>query len=427
MPYTFQKLPKSCAEFSFTIPVDEIQPFLIQAAERLSQKSTIPGFRPGKAPYDMIMKRFGEMAIWEEALEHIVRKHYANALAAESLETIGSPEINVEKLAPGNPLAFKIKTSLVPEIDKLADYSVKKFDRKTPEIEDKKIDKVIEDVRKMQTKEKLVDRPATAADKVVIEMEMTQNGVIMEGGKSPNFQVYLAEENYIPGLTRELVGLKSGDEKKFTLKFPDQHFQKSMQGKNVDFRVKATGVYELEPPEINDEFAKTMGQPDLAAMKKLIRENLVNEAAEEEERRLERAIFDDLISASRFGDMPDLLVNEEINKMLHELEHNAEHQGMKFEDYLASIKKTVADLKIDFAAEAMRRIKAALLLRVISQKEKIDVEEKDVDQEIDRQAETYKDNDDARKQIFSPEYRDYIFGALRNRKVIEMLKKNMIR
>lgn len=427
MSYTIQKQPKSTLELSFTVSAEEAEPFLHAAAERLSQKSSIPGFRPGKAPYEMIKQRVGEMAILEEALEQIVRKNYTEAIMAENLETVGSPEINVEKLAPGNTISFKVIVALVPEIEKLGDYKTAKIEKEKIEISDEKVEKVLADLAKMQTKEKIVERPATKEDKIIVDMDMEQAGVVVEGGKSPNFQVYLSEKNYIPGMTDQLVGLKAGDEKTFQLDFPEDHFQKSLAGKKVDIKVKVSGVYELETPKIDDEFAKSVGQADLNALKEILRHNLEHEAEHEQEHRLENKIFEDLIANTRFADIPDILVNEEINKMLQELERNAAAQGMKMEDYLASVKKDMAQLKLDFAPEAMRRVKAALIVREINKKENIEVSDAELDQELDKQAEQYKDNEDAKKQIYSPEYREYLTTVMKNRKVLELLHENMIK
>lgn len=427
MSYKIEKLPKSSIELTFTVTPEEAEPFLRAAAERLSQQSSIPGFRPGKAPYEMIKQRVGEMAILEEALEHIVRKNYTEAVMAENLDTVGSPEINVEKLAPGNTINFKIKAALVPKIEKLADYKSAKIEKEKIEITDDKVEKVLDDLAKMQTKETIAERASTKADKVVVDMEMEQGGVIVEGGKSPNFQVYLNEKNYLPGLTDELVGLKAGEEKKFQLDFPKEHFQKNLAGKKVDIKIKVNGVYQLESPKIDDEFAKSVGQTDLAALKNTLRENIAHEAEHEQEHKIEQKIFDDLIANSRFADIPDILVNEEVNKMLQELEQNAASQGMKMEDYLASVKKDLGQLKLDFTPEAIRRVKAALIVREINSKENISITDAEIDRVIDEQAEKYKDNEDAKKQIFSPEYREYMATVLKNRKVLELLHKNMVK
>jgi len=427
MSYTIEKLPKSTIKFDFEVSPQEAEPFLRSAAERLSKESKIPGFRPGKAPYEMIKQRVGEMAILEEALENIIRAKFTEAIVAEDLDTVGAPEVNVEKLAPGNPIKFQITVAQLPDIEKLADYKNAAVEKKPVEVGEEKVEKVLGDLAKMQTKEKIVERAATKADKVIVDLSMEQNHVAVEGGASPNFGVYLGEENYIPGLTDKLVGMKAGEEKEFSLKFPEDHFQKTLAGKDVDIKVKMGGVYELETPEINDEFAKSIGQKDMNALKETMRQNLKAEAEQEQGQRLEQEIFQKLIKETRFADIPEILVNEEINKMIHELEHNAGHQGMKFEDYLKSINKTVADLKLDFAPQAMERVKAALILRKIIETEKIEIPESELDAELDKIAANYKDNDDAKKQIYSPEYREYMENVMKNKKAIAMLKENMVK
>ena len=427
MPYTIEKLPKSLIQISYSVPPEEVEPFLEPAAKDISKELKLDGFRPGHVPYDVIKQKVGEAAIWEQALERIVKKKYFEAVMQEKLETIGSPKINVEKVAPGNPIEFKITIALVPEITKLADYKAKKLQRKDVQINDEKIDKAIKDLSRMQTKEKLVDRPATKADKIILDLEITKDGVVIEGGKSPDFQVYLSEENYIPGLCDNLVGLKKGDEKTFSLAFPDEHYQKHLAGKKADFKIKVTDVFELEPPQINDEFAKSLGQENLAKLKEAIRNNLKQESEKKEEAKLEHEMFEGLIKDSDFADIPDQLINEEVHKMIHELEHSVAQQELEFDQYLNQIKKTMDQLKLDMAPEAIRRIKAALLIRKISTNENIEVSDKEIDQELDRQAKDFKPEDEKRKQIYSPEYRDYMTTLLTNRKTIQLIKENMVK
>ncbi|MBU0649403.1 trigger factor [Patescibacteria group bacterium] len=427
MSYTIEKLPKGVTQINFEIPPAEVEPFLQTAAQELSKQTTIHGFRPGHVPYEMVKQKFGETAIWEKALESVVRKNFVHVVAKENLETIGSPEINVEKLAPGNPLVFVMKVASVPQITKMADYKTKKLERKKVEINQEKVDKTIQDLSKMQTKEKIVERAATKADKIVVDMDIERDNVAIEGGASKDFQVYLSEENYIPGLCDQLIGLKKDDEKKFALEFPKEHYQKNLAGKKADFKIKAKQVYELEPPQINNEFAKSLGQDSLEKLKSLIHVNLEQEDQLKEEAKLEHKLFEQIIGDSKFSDIPDLLVNDEINKMINELKFNVEKQGMKFDDYLKQIKKDLGQLKIDMAAEAMRRIKAALLIQEIATRENVQVAEKELDEEQDRQAGQFKENDEQRKKIYSPEYRDYLKTVLRNRKAIQLLKENMIK
>lgn len=428
MPYTIEKLPKSTIEIKFTIPTEEVEPFLRAAADELSRQTKIPGFRPGHVPYEMAKQRLGEQAIWEQALESIVRKYYVKAVMEQDLDTIGSPEINVSKLAPGNPIEFTVKVASVPQITKLADYKTQILERRAIEISQDKVDKVVADLAKMQTREEIVQRPAEKADKIVIDMDLLQNRVPIEGGKSADFHVYLSEKNYLPGLCENLIGLKKGDEKTFALEFPKEHHLKRLAGQKVDCQIKVKDVYKLETPVIDDAFAKSLGQENLAKLKELLQGNLKQEEQQNQETKLENQMFEHLIANTNFSDIPDLLVNEEVNKMIAELKHNVEHhQGVNFDDYLKQIKKDLGQLKLNMTPEALRRIKAALIMREIALRENIQATEEELDKEQDSQASQFKPNDEQRKQIYSPEYRDYLKTILRNRKTIFLLKKNMIK
>lgn len=427
--HTIEELKDNQVEFTVTVPKEEVKPFMEEAAKRLSESTKIDGFRPGKADYEIIKQKFGEMKILEEALETIVRKTFVQAVLEQEIETVGQPKIDLEKLVPGNDLIYTAVVTRMPKVTKLADFKAFSVAAKKPEVEDKDIDLALKDLQRMQTKEVRAKEGSTAGekDKVVLSMNMKKEGVPVEGGQSPNHAIYLSEEYYIPGLKEKLVGAKEGEEKKFTLAFPKDHVQKMLAGSDIEFEIAIKEIYHLEFPEMNDDLAKSLGQKDLETMKGLIKENLQKEKDNEEKFRQEKEMLEMIADKSRFEEIPNLLLNEEINKMAHELQHRVEEQGMEFDKYLESIKKTLADLKIDFAEQALMRIKIALLLKEIAKMEKVEVDQKEMDQELDALAKQYKDNEDAKKQIYSPMYREYMESLQRNRKVIDLLRETMVK
>ena len=182
----------------------------------------------------------------------------------------------------------------------------------------------------------------------------------------------------------------------------------------------------MEHPELNDLFAQSVGQKTLVDLSSLIRKNLLEHAQEEERMRLEREMLEAIANASRFEDLPDLLLNEEINRMIHELEHRIQEEGLDFNTYLKTIGKTLSQLKLDLSPQAVMRVKVSLVLREIAKQEKIEIEQKEIDQEIDLLAAPV-DQKELRDQIYSPEYREYMHGRLKNRKVLEILKKTMVK
>lgn len=191
MTYDIKNLPKSQKEIKVTVGADELKPFLERAATELSQKVKIEGFRPGKASYDIVAKRVGEMAILEEALPRLVQKQLVEIIKKESLETIGEPSINVEKAAPGNEVIFTATVSLLPAIKNMADYASIKIEAKDVSVKADEIEKVISELRKMQSTEAEVEREATDKDKVTVDMMMAIDKVAVEGGATKGHAIYL--------------------------------------------------------------------------------------------------------------------------------------------------------------------------------------------------------------------------------------------
>lgn len=419
-----EQLPKNLVKFTITVSVDELRPYLEAAAVHISENSTIPGFRPGKAPFDVVKQRVGEVKLLEEALERIVRKTYGDALTEHQVDTVGSPHIDVEKMVPNTDLVYTAEVARLPAVTRLADYTKVSVKEAKAEVTDKDMEQAISDLTRMQTKEvrRAAGSAASGTDKIVVAIDMKKAGVPVEGGQSPNHGVYLGEEHYIPGMKEQLMGLKEGDKKTFTITFPTDHTSPLLAGSDVEFDVTAREIYTLETPTLDDAFAVSLGQKDAETMKGLIRANLQKEKDAEENQRVEKELLEAVANDSRFEDIPDLLVNEEINKMVFELQRNVEAQGLDFEAYMKSIKKTLAEMKLDFTPQALTRIKVALVLKDIARKEKLEVDEKDVDTEVDELASRYESKE-AKQQIFSPTYREYVTTILRNRKTIALIKE----
>lgn len=418
-----EQLPKNQIKFTITVPSDELRPFLEEAVVHLSEHSSIPGFRPGKAGYDIVKQRFGEMKIYEEALENIVRKTYIEAVDGNKVETVGSPKIDIVKLAPGNDLIYTAEVTRMPNITRLTDFRKISVKTKTIGTDDKDVDLALKDLQRMKTKEIRGTTTETlgATDKAILGVNMKKDGVPVEGGQSPNHAVFLNENYYIPGFKEQLVGMKEGEQKTFSLEFPKEHAQSMLAGKPVDFEVTLKELYHLSCPEMNDEFASLVGQKDLAALKELILENIKRERAEEEKVRQEKELLEAVANESRFEDIPDLLLNEEINRMIQELTHRVEEQGLEFETYLKHLKKTLPELKMEFTPQAILRVKVALLVREIGKRENITVETKELDEELDRLAAQYESKEE-KQRIYSPAFREYMETMVRNRKVVEFLR-----
>jgi len=428
MPETkITQMPKSEVKIEFTVSVEEAQPYLDEAVKEISTAKPIQGFRPGKATYEDVKRAYGEMAVWEQALERIVRAFYVKTILSENLDTIGSPEIAVDQLVPGQAIKFSVIAPVEPKVLEFPDLSKCKVTAKKVHIGEKNVDEVVEQMRKMRRVESRVERPATGDDLVVIDLEMKKDQVLLEGGSGRDYRVYLGEDHYIPGFTAKMQGIKEGEERTFTLPFPAEHYQKHLAGKDVDFTAKAKTVFELKLPEVNDEFAKGVGIETVEKLREKLKENLTIEAQQKSDEAAEIEMLDKLVDRSKFSEVPDLLVNEEVRRMMHEIEHGVEEQGMKWQDYLASIKKTGDELKLAFVPQAIRRIQTAVLIKQLAKKENITVTEEEADAEIDKILDSLRPDDkETRERVASAQYREYVAIQMRNRKTLEWVKKECV-
>ncbi|MFA4954965.1 MAG: trigger factor [Patescibacteria group bacterium] len=421
-------LPKSRVELKFSVTPEEARPYLEQAAIDISTARPIKGFRPGKAGFDDVVREYGEALVWETALERIVRAKYVKTVLDEDLETIGSPEIGVGKLVPNQDMDFTVTATLMPKVSNLADYSQQLVVHKIREIKDAEVDAALTDLRKMRRTETITDQPAGAEDLAVIDLEIKQDGVIVEGGVSRDYKVYLGEQHYIPGFSHELIGVTKGQEKSFELEFPKDHYNKQLAGKKTSFVAKIKEVFKLDLPALDDEFAKTLGFETLDKLKAQLKQNLQTEADEKSNEAAEIEMLDKLVKNSKFNEIPELLVNQEVHRMQHEMESALEERGVNMNDYLTSLKKTHDQLMLDLVPQAIQRVQTAVLLKAVAKQEKCEVEEKEVDEEIDRiMAFTKPEDKESREQIASPEYRDYVMSRMKNRKTLELLKQKTIK
>ena len=422
-PATITRLPKSQVKLDFKVSVEEAQPYLDQAVTDISTNRPIKGFRPGKATYADVKNAYGEMAIWESAFERIVRSRYVAAILENNLDTIGSPSVEVGKLVPGQELEFSMTADLMPDVERLAEYSKPLVEYKPREVGDKDVDAALEELRSMRRVEVVVDRAAGKEDLVIADLDITKDHVAIEGGASRGFKVYLNEAQYIPGFADKLVGVKKGEVRTFELPFPEDHFNKQLSGQNVTFTVTAKDVYELQKPELNDEFAKNVGVESLDKLKGLLRENIQKEENQKADDSAEIQLLEKLVKDSRFHEIPELLVNEEVRRMLGELENSIDQQGMDMEKYLENLKKTKDQLRMDFIPQAMQRIHTAILLKEVARLEGVTVPDDELDAEIDKLLSTVKSGDmQTRERLLSAEYREYVASSLRNRKTLAILK-----
>ncbi len=417
-----KELNKSQIELKIEVLIEELKPFLEKGAKSLSLRNKIEGFRPGKVPYEIIKQRLGEMAIYQEALDNVISHFYFEAIKQEKIDTIGQPKIEIVKVAPGNPIVFKAQVALTPKVT-LSDYKSIKVKKNEVKVTDEEVGKVINDLRKMQAKEVVSLEPIKKSDKVELDFNVSLDKVAIEGGQGKKHPLIIGDNVMIPGFEDQLIGLNKNEEKKFQLKFPDQYQNTMVAGKLCDFEVKVLEVFKRELPEVNDEWAKTVGVNDLKDLNEKIKNNLEQEKQFQEEQRVEIKLLSTITKQTEFSAIPEVLIHNETHRMLHEFEDGITRQGVNFDDYLKNIKKERKDLEHEFEDKALERVKISLVIRAIAEKEKFEVTEEEFKKEIDRILANVQDNPEAQENVKSDGYQEYLKTIIRNRKIVEMLKK----
>jgi trigger factor len=417
-----KELGKGKFELTVEITPDELKSSVTRAVEKLSEEVKIEGFRPGKATYEVLAKKITELAIWEEVARLAINKNLDKILL-ENLErqAVGQPQINITKLAPDNPLEFTIQVSVLPEVT-LGTYKDLNFSLPEVKVEEVEVEKILTELREMRVVEAISEEALGETDKALVDIQMYLDKVPVEGGQGQGVAITMGKDFVVPGFDQKIKGMKKGDVREFDLHFPAEHYQKNLADKMVEFKVTLKEVYKRELPALTEELALTFGQKSIEDLKNILTDNVKHEKLQKEEQKLEVEILEKIAAATRFGDIPEELVTNEAHSMLHELEHNLEHQGANMTDYLASLKKSKEELMLDMMPEAMKRVKIILAIREVGVIEKLVVTEEEVEAQLEQIQKQYEGNKEVEAKVKTTDYKGYVRNSLANQKIVNSLK-----
>lgn len=424
-----KKLPKSRIEFESVVPLSEWKNFLRLAAEEISQEIKISGFRPGKAPRNLVEQKVGKAVVSNNAAEKAVSKNYLQYIKKEKIEAIGNPEIKVLDAEEDKDFRYKAVVSVMPEIILRDEYvkSIKKineeFSQNKIEVKEDEVNLELEKLAKSRVKLITVRREARKNDSVEIDFNVFMNGVPIENGQSQRHPLILGKGVFIPGFEDKIIGMKEGEEKEFELDFPSDYHQKNLAGKKATFKVKMNLIQERQTPNIDDEFAKSLGNfENLEALKKSIRVGMKKEL-EMKNKEKRRADFLEKIVENVQVELPEILVSQETQKMLEEFSYQIQEMGMELDTYLEKIKKDREELKKDWQAQAQKRVISSLAMEKIARDQEIKISAQEVETEMNRTLSLYKNVKDIKKNIDMKKLYDYSQGILENERVFDYLEK----
>jgi trigger factor len=403
------------------VPAERLDSAIGEAVRHLAKRTRIPGFRPGKAPRGVIEAVVGKDAVLEEAMDHLVQRAYRDALVEKEILPLTQAEVKVEQGIEGKPVVFTATVQVRPDV-KLGDYRNFNFKPEIEKIDADRVQKVIDELRDQNASLSPVEeRGAKNGDYAVIGYTGTRDGVPFDGGSAERMPLIVGEERLIPGFEANLLGLRPGDTAGFEIAFPDDYPEASLAGKPVRFDVELKELREKNLPPEDDDFARSIGQfDDLATLRTEVKARLERNALDRARHDFADKIIEYAIANATL-ELPDVLVDQEVEIMHDELRGSLARQGIDEAAYLKATDKSEVDLHADFRPRAEKRVKVLLVLSKIADEEGLEIADKDVEAELRSARERYGNDRKTMAYFESERGRSFIRSTLRRSRLVEKL------
>lgn len=418
-----ERLPKSQVEMTIDVPAETVDATFNRVLNRLTAKAKIEGFRPGKAPRALVEARLGPSALREEVVESLVPDAVRQALKDQSINPIDNPDVQILELERGKPARLKATVSVMPEV-KLANSSKLTVEAPKLEVTDEMLERRLAELREPLAEITPVEREVQSGDIVVMDIEVTVDGEIVQSESRKASEGEVKEGVLLPELLAVLPGAKVDEERAAAVKFPEDHSNPALAGKDARITLTVRGVKEKTIPELDDELAKQLSdgkQGSVEAFREAQRAELNDQARTMEKLAHEQAIVKALVDGSEV-DIPHALEDRELTAELEALERRLNRQGLKLDRYFEYLGKTIDQWVEEARPEASARLKVDLVLDAFAKSQGIDPTDEDVDAFLAEQAtadEELKDHVDELKG--SQSARQYFASRLRRRRVLERL------
>ncbi|MDR0138161.1 trigger factor [Metabacillus idriensis] len=390
MSAKWEKLEGNQGVLTVEVDAETFSKALDEAFKKVSKQVNIPGFRKGKVPRGMFEQRFGVESLYQDALDIILPEVYPQAVEEAGIEPIDRPEIDVEQIEKGKNLIFTAKVVVKPEV-KLGEYKGLEVEKVDAEVSEEDVDAELKTLQERHAELVVKEDGAVEnGDTVVIDFEGFVDGEAFEGGTAENYTLEIGSGSFIPGFEDQLVGLEAGGEKDVEVTFPEEYHAENLAGKPATFKVKLHEIKAKELPALDDEFAKDVDEEveSLEALKAKTRTRLEETRKAEAENTLRDSLVDKA-SDNAEVDIPQVLIENEVNRMMQEFEQRLQAQGMNLELYFQFSGQDEDALKEQMKEDASKRVKYNLTLEAIAKAENIEVTDEEVDAEIAKMAEMY--------------------------------------
>ncbi len=426
MSLQVEKLEKNMAKLTIEVSAEELEKALQGAYMKQKGQISVPGFRKGKVPRQMIEKMYGAEIFYEDAANSIIPDAYAKAYDECELDIVSQPSIDVVQLEKGKPFIFTAEVATKPEVT-LGEYKGLKVDKVSNRVTAKEVEAKLEEEQKKNARTVAVEgRPVQDGDEVVLDFEGFVDGVAFDGGKGENYPLTIGSGSFIPGFEEQLVGVEVETEVEVNVTFPKEYHAADLAGKPAVFKCTVHEIKVKELPELDDEFASEVSEFDTleeykADLKAKIKEQKIADGKrKKEDQAVEKAV------ANATMEIPEAMIDTQVRQMAQEFAQNLQSQGLSVEQYFQFTGLTAEKMLEEMKPQAVKRIETRLVLEAIAKVENIEITEEKFEAELAKMAENYQMEVDKLKEYMGEAEKEQMKEDMAVQEAVTLLVDNAV-
>ncbi len=426
MSLQVENLEKNMAKLTIEVPASEFEKALQSAYNKQKKSISVPGFRKGKVPRQMVEKMYGPEIFYEDAANELIPTAYEEELKNCDLEIVSRPTVDIVQIKKGENFIFTAEVAVKPEVT-LGEYKGMEVDKTSTRVTQKEVEaKIKEEAEKNARTVTVEGRPVQDGDEVILDFEGFVDGEAFEGGKGENYPLTIGSGSFIPGFEEQLVGAEAEKEVEVKVTFPEEYHAEELKGKDAVFKCTIHEIKVKQIPEIDDEFAAEVSEFDTldeykADVKAKIKEQKENEGKQKkEDQAVEKAV------ANATMEIPEAMIDEQVRQMVNEFAQNMQYQGISFEQYCQITGMTLEKIQEETRPQAVKRIETRLVLEAIAKAENIEVTEERLDEEIKKMAESYNMEADKLKELMGEEEKKQMMEDIAVQDAVTFLVENAV-
>lgn len=413
---------KNEVKISFKVEAEKFENAIKSVYSKNAKYFVIPGFRKGKAPFNIVEKRYGDEIFYEDAFNELVPGIYENAIKEKNVAAVSQPKIDIQKMKKGEDLEFTATVQTKPEV-KLGKYKGIELKKVEYTVSDEDVNHEIGHMQEKNARVTTVeDRPVQSKDITTIDFEGFVDGKAFEGGKAEGHELEIGSNTFVPGFEDQIIGMNKDEERDINVKFPEDYYSKELAGKDATFKVKLHEIKEKKLPELDDEFAKDVSEFNtLKELKDSIKDKKQKENDNKAKREIEDAAIEKVCENTPV-DIPSGMIDSEVANMVSEMEQQLSYQGISLDQYLKIMNKTRAEIEDNYKAQAEKNVKARLIIEAIIKEENIVASEEEIAEKLKEMANNYgRKIEDLEK---NEHLKEYIAESIKAEKAIDLIVEN---